>query len=258
MNDDYVPRHPAPRARAATSVPVRAPAAACGTHPSHAGRALRTWSAPAALIACVLAALVIAACGATATPSNGVVTLVGSDPGSSAAPSASPMSPEDAMLAYARCMRSHGVNLPDPKITTGAGGQSGTIAVGGVDLKNQPGFEAAQKACEQFMDDMAADAPGRSMSPEEQEGFLNFAKCMREHGIDMPDPVFSGGGVSIQIGDPNAQPKIGPGSAQFQAAQEACNHFIADARPDKSGDPGGPFFNSQGGGSELAPPETKP
>ena len=51
---------------------------------------------------------------------------------------------------------------------------------------------------------------------------LAFSACMREHGVDYPDPDVSGGGISIEIGGPDAAGGIDPSSEKFQAAQEAC------------------------------------
>ena len=34
------------------------------------------------------------------------------------------------------------------------------------------------------------------------DGALKFAKCMRDHGIDMPDPRGRGGGILQKMGGP--------------------------------------------------------
>jgi hypothetical protein len=51
-----------------------------------------------------------------------------------------------AFVKYAECMRSHGVNIPDPTTTTG-GGFGLRQALGSVD-RNSPAFQSAQKACQ--------------------------------------------------------------------------------------------------------------
>jgi hypothetical protein len=56
---------------------------------------------------------------------------------------------EDASLKFAQCMRSHGVNVPNP--TTSAGGAGFSIRIqGGPGSVNpsSPNFQAAQKACQ--------------------------------------------------------------------------------------------------------------
>jgi hypothetical protein len=56
---------------------------------------------------------------------------------------------------------------------------------------------------------------------------------MREHGIDMPDPEFSGGGgagVVIQ-GGPGGDGEGPPGdSEEFEAADEECSSIMEDVR----------------------------
>jgi hypothetical protein len=49
------------------------------------------------------------------------------------------------------------------------------------------------------------------------EQALKFAQCMREHGVDMPDPEIDGGAIRQRI---NAKP-----GEDVQAAQEACKEF---------------------------------
>ena len=51
---------------------------------------------------------------------------------------------------------------------------------------------------------------------------------MRDNGIDMPDPDFSGGGVRIAIeGGPGGA--NGPDSETFKAAQKACGGLFGPA-----------------------------
>jgi len=73
--------------------------------------------------------------------------------------------------------------------------------------------------------DAAAASPSPDASSNPEDAMLDFAQCMRDHGVDMPDPQTGGGGVRIGIG----QNGIDPGSEAFQAAQEACQHFLDDA-----------------------------
>ncbi|MDG4822951.1 hypothetical protein O7635_13945 [Asanoa sp. WMMD1127] len=80
----------------------------------------------------------------------------------------------------------------------GAGGDDGSIAsVGGTPT-------AAASSSEPPLEDM-------------QERALKFAQCMREHGVDMPDPEFDGGRISQRI---NADKGV-----DVEAAQEACKEY---------------------------------
>jgi hypothetical protein len=179
----------------------------------------------------------LAACtGATAAPS-GVASLEDPDataaPGSSDGPAAS-LSPEDAMLAYAKCMREHGVDMPDPQ-PGGQGGVAFRLDSDGIDRET---FEAAQEACGDLV--QGGFGPGRTLSPEDQDALVEFAACMREHGIDMPDPQTAGGGGAVRIGGDG----LDPGSPEFQDAMEACQELMPGGGP---GGDGGSSVNQAGG-----------
>jgi hypothetical protein len=197
----------------------------------------------------VLIALV-ACTGAAAGP--GVATL--NDPGASdaagASPSPSAITPQDAALAYARCMRENGVDMPDPQVATGSGGEVKIAQEGGAPVSKEK-FSAADEVCRHFMADAAPNGQGPAMSAEDQDRVLAFAKCMREHGIDMPDPDFSGGGFSIRIDAGSDNDSSGPrgpkDDPEFQAAQEACSSLL----PGKMGT-GGPSTESNGGSDSPA------
>ncbi len=75
----------------------------------------------------------------------------------------------------------------------------------------------------------AAFDDGEELSPE--DAMLEYAQCMREHGIDMPDPEFRGGGGSFPLPD-NAD------SEEFEAAQEACKQYFGP--PESAGVGGAP------------------
>jgi hypothetical protein len=176
---------------------------------------------------------------------QGVVTLeTPAPPGSesTAGPdSQAPVDPQEAMLAYVECMREHGIDMPDPEFTS----DGGVImrSVGGEDdgpgLSGGPGdtrWAEAHGDCEHFFGAQVGE-----IDPEEvarsQEQALAFARCMREHGVDMPDPQFTAdGGISIMIGGPDG----GPMDADvFQEAQTACGGgFGIGIGPD--GPPDGP------------------
>ena len=146
---------------------------------------------------------------------------------------------EDAMLEFTECMRDHGVDMPDPEVVEGGPGGGGGFAItseakaAGDDGASGPGdtdaFEEANEACGDILSDVFGDAP--QMSPEEEaemrDNMLAFAECMRDHGIDMPDPEFEsgGGGFSMRVGEPGAG-GIDPSDPDFEEAQEACQDLM--------------------------------
>ena len=187
--------------------------------------------------------LLLAACTAT----TGVATIDGPD-GASATPTASPGSddPEEAMLAFSDCMREHGIDMPDAIVRRVDGSGGGGVreefrdeaapADPGFD-PNSEEFQAAEAECRHHLDSLGALEPGDGpeLTPEQEEAFLAFTECMREHGIDMPD-FGTGGAVRIGSGE---EPGFDPRSEEFQAADEACREHL-DGLPG-----GGPIVESR-------------
>jgi len=139
----------------------------------------------------------------------GVARVGGTSTSTSSA--AAPSSARQSGLLYARCMRAHGVsNFPDP-VPGGGLDVSGSVAT---DLKSNPRYHPATLACQ-------ADLPGGGPAgklrahPSDVQHALEFAGCMRSHGIaDFPDPDSQG--IFRISGD------IDTSSPQFAAAQDAC------------------------------------
>lgn len=70
-------------------------------------------------------------------------------------------------------------------------------------------------------------AGGDLSEQEMHEKALEFAACMREHGVDMEDPE-PGEGIRVRIeGDP----------AQAEAAEQACRHLLPDGGAPPGSDP---------------------
>lgn len=75
-----------------------------------------------------------------------------------------------------------------------------------------------------------ASSPDRSGSDSSQtqpkQEALNFARCMRSHGLsNFPDPAPNSGGFNLNIAG------INPGSPAFKAAQTACRQLLPVKRP---------------------------
>ncbi len=56
---------------------------------------------------------------------------------------------------------------------------------------------------------------------------LEYARCMRDEGVDMPDPDFSQGGGFIGMGG-----DVDPDDPDFRAADEVCRSILEEVRPD--------------------------
>lgn len=77
------------------------------------------------------------------------------------------------------------------------------------------------------------DGPTRPADdPEFQDAILEFAQCMRDHGVDMPDPEFSDDG-GVRIGRGPGEGGAGPDDEEWQAAEEACQPIMDEAVPEE-------------------------
>jgi hypothetical protein len=63
-----------------------------------------------------------------------------------------------AFVKWAECMRSHGVNVPDPT-STGTGGFGLRRALGSID-RNSPAFQSANTACASLRPNRGGGGPG--------------------------------------------------------------------------------------------------
>jgi hypothetical protein len=73
-------------------------------------------------------------------------------------------------------------------------------------------------------------AAGATSSEDDKvrEAQVKFAECMRENGVDIPDPK-PGEGLGIKVG-----PDSGIDPADFEEASKACEQYREDIRPEMS------------------------
>jgi hypothetical protein len=158
----------------------------------------------------VAIAVAATATACSAGPPGPAVASAGPSVTSSAATAA----PAANAVAFARCMRAHGLpDFPDPgasggiRVTTGPG--SGVMGA------NSPQYASAYAACKSLMPALHT----RGSGPDRGQ-LLKYAQCMRAQGIkDFPDPDPRGGLALSGRGD------LAPSSPLFQKAQSACKRF---------------------------------
>jgi hypothetical protein len=173
------------------------------------------WTTRLAIAGAAAAALAGAGCGG----GSGRDSATGSD-----------TSDDAKELAFARCMREAGIDFPDPEPSAG-GRRTQTIRI--------PRSIAPQRF--QQIEATCRDRSGivrKAPSAEEQEKFrddaLKFARCMRAHGVDLPDPQVRGGGVIIgRAGAGDAS--LDPESPAFRRAQAACPSNLAARKMGSAG-----------------------
>ncbi len=186
-------------------------------------------------------AFVAAACGSNSSGSE-VASLATSGPAAaSAAPSTGPVDFQESLLKYTQCLRDNGLDVPDPQFGAdgrpqfgaGAGGAGGRF--GDIDL-DSPEFQAAQEACGDILAGVQRQIDPEVLA-ERQAQLLVFAECMRDEGIDFPDP---------QLGT-DGGPRFGAGrfggldfqSPEFQTAFEVCQDSLGGFGPGGRNGPGG-------------------
>ncbi|GIH61933.1 hypothetical protein [Microbispora siamensis] len=160
-------------------------------------------------------ALALTGCGA-APADDGIASAGGATSGTTSGATARPSATVDrqeAQLKFAQCMREHGVDMPDPD-------PDGRVRIIGK-KGDEATMQKAMQACQHFMKDAVGDKLGGD-DPQARDRMLKFAQCMREHGVDMPDPE---PGKGLQV-------KIKPGQEKaMEEAQKACEEFAPGRKP---------------------------
>jgi hypothetical protein len=157
----------------------------------------------------VTASLAVAACGSDNETPASKSSSQGGRRGLDAAS-------KKAMLKFAQCMRDHGVDMPDPTFDSGGAG----VVMRGDKNADPEKMQAAEKACQKYQDQVKPPSVSPDQEKKMKEAALKNAQCMRDHGIDFPDPQFGEGGRMTQKIDKNSG--IDPNSQKFQDAMKAC------------------------------------
>jgi hypothetical protein len=165
------------------------------------------------LLSVLVAALTLfaVACGGSKTPA--VASLHTTSTGS--ADNASPRSHAGSngpvgrsAVAFAACMRSHGVAM--------SASRGGEVMIPAGSDPNSPRFQSAENACGMLLPDGQTRPP---ITEAQKRRLLAFAACMRKHGLpDWSDPTFPPGGGIMGGGSPHDR-----GSAEVLRAAAGCN-----------------------------------
>ncbi len=130
---------------------------------------------------------------------------------------------QSGTLAFARCMRSHGLtNFPDPN-------SSGVIDKS--KMRQLPysvsRIRAVQDGPCNHLLPYLREPQGPTITPADRADYLKAAACMRTHGFpDFPDPTFPNNSVSLSI--PSS---IDQDSSRFKGAATICTKLIPAGLP---------------------------
>ena len=162
----------------------------------------------AATIATVVLAVVAAGCG-------------GGSPGAASGAS-STTTAQNGALAFARCMRSHGVaGWPDPT-SAGVFDKAKVRALG----VSRSRLTSSSVTCSRLH---PLDGPpeGQTITLADQADYLRAAACMRSHGFPgFPDPTFQDGSVTA-----NVPASVDQDAPRFKRAAATCTKLIPAGLP---------------------------
>ena len=92
---------------------------------------------------------------------------------------------EEGVLDFAQCMREEGINFPDPTFDI-----DGNPQFDNLEIENEEEFENAFENCEDILRNALPEQ--FDLDPEVEaalvDASLEFSQCMRDQGIDFPDP----------------------------------------------------------------------
>jgi hypothetical protein len=168
----------------------------------------------------------MAALAAVMTAGALAATACGGASSSSTPSSAGPFSLQtltNQALAYAKCMRSHGIqDFPDPTVQDNARSKGVGFSMSSVDSHSAQ-FLSAAKACRKLTGFGVITAAQRQAA---MNALLKYSECMRSHGIaNFPEPEENGN----QIGFANVG--IDMNSPRVKAADKACVYLLPGGGP---------------------------
>ncbi len=163
----------------------------------------------AAVVAAAAFALLAAGCGSGGSP--GVASVGSSTTGAVTS----------GALAFARCVRAHGLpGWPDPM--SGGGFDKSILRELGYSVSQVRAVEDGP--CNHLL---GGSPPGPTITLADRAAYLKAVSCMRTHGFSaFPDPTFQNGSVQTNI--PSS---INQDSSQFRSAAAICTKLIPAGLP---------------------------
>jgi len=142
----------------------------------------------------------LSGCGDSGGSKDGIAS--GGGTGAAATPSASAESNDPAR--WTKCLRDNGIDVKDPEAGTG------TVQL----PADSPALTAAMNKCKQYETGQSGGTGADPSDPQQQQQRRKFAKCMRDQGVDWPDPV-PGQGMNVPAQTP-----------EFMAAFQKCTQQV--------------------------------
>jgi hypothetical protein len=132
---------------------------------------------------------------------------------------------EAAMLEFTRCLRDQGIDIGDPTV-----GPDGSLQLPPIEFTvegdgsegGEPDFSAFEEMmapCEELLSGVGPLGSITDAS-EFEDTLVEYTQCMRDNGVDMPDPDFRGNGGVIDLGSGATD------EAGFEAADAICRSLF--------------------------------
>jgi hypothetical protein len=214
-----------------------------GRNPARAAKPAAT-----AVILLVLACLGLVACGGSSSSTSTSHNAAATSANAGGAPSGPAGAFAGRFKAVRECLQKNGITLPQrtpgsrrpPGVGGFLGGAGGPALPKGV---TRAQYEAAVKKCGGGAFGRGAD---RLKSPAYRQALATFATCMRENGVNVPQPNTTGNGPVFSTKGLNTS------SAQFKAAEAKCASDLRGAFRGRPGS-GAPAGAPPGGAAPPAP-----
>lgn len=145
--------------------------------------------------------VVLSSCGDDSTEATGQVASLGSTTesasGDGTTDTVAPADTQEALLAFAACMRDNGVDMADPTFDAEGNPAGGLF---GPDSGIEPGsedFRVAQEACGELLEGVTfGGGPGGQGALDVdavQQSMNEFTSCLRDEGLEVDDINFANG-----------------------------------------------------------------
>ena len=124
---------------------------------------------------------------------------------------------EAAIAKYTQCLRDEGIDIEDPTVDA-----DGNVHLSPIEPSIEPDgtdLDAIIDTCKTHLEGISTAVVSGDGMTELEDALVEYAQCMRDHGVDMPDPDLSSGGGVIDLGNAD--------EAEFDAADAECRQILA-------------------------------
>lgn len=144
----------------------------------------------------LVALLALAACGSNSSSASQVASLGTTPTNGSTADTVAPADTQEALLAFAACMRENGVDMEDPTFDADGNVAGGGIGPdSGVDMRSDEARAAMDVCGDLVQNAQFGGGPGGGLDRDAIQTAMNdYTACLRDEGVDVDDITMGGPG----------------------------------------------------------------